>query len=138
MTYEIQAQFTKIDGKGNDKVIKEKYMVENAETFGDAETQGYNYCGYCEGVNDLEIVAIKRSKVREIINNRNTDEDRVWVADIADVRTNDDGEEMEIVYKVALYATSWDDANAKVKKYLEQGFDMTILAIKKTKFLEVI
>ena len=135
MIYEIQAQFTKIDNKGNDKVIKDKYMVENAETFGDAETQGYEYC---KGETDLEIVAIKRSKVREIINKRNTDDDRVWVADIADVRTNDDGEEVEIVYKVALYAISWDDANAKVKKYLEQGFDMTILAIKKTKVLEVI
>ena len=135
MTYEIQAQFTRIDSKGNDKVIKGKYMVENAETFGDAETQGYDYC---DGEKDLEIVAIKRSKVREIVNKRNTDDDRVWVADIADVRTNDEGEELEIVYKVALYATSWDDANAKVKKYLEQGFDMTILAIKKTKFLEVI
>ena len=135
MIYEIQAQFTKIDNKGNEKVIKEKYMVENAETFGDAETQGYEYC---KGETDLEIVAIKRSKVREIINKRNTDDDRVWVADIADVRTNDDGEEVEIVYKVALYAISWDDANEKVKKYLEQGFDMTILAIKKTKFLEVI
>ena len=135
MTYEIQAQFTRIDSKGNDKVIKGKYMVENAETFGDAETQGYDYC---DGEKDLEIVAIKRSKVREIVNKRNTDDDRVWVADIADVRTNDEGEELEIVYKVALYATSWDDANAKVKKYLDQGFDMTILAIKKTKFLEVI
>jgi len=135
MIYEIQAQFTKIDNKGNEKVIKEKYMVENAEAFGDAETQGYEYC---KGETDLEIVAIKRSKVREIINKRNTDDDRVWVADIADVRTNDDGEEVEIVYKVALYAISWDDANEKVKKYLEQGFDMTILAIKKTKFLEVI
>lgn len=135
MIYEIQAQFTRVDNKGNDKVIKEKYMVENAETFGDAETQGYEYCN---GETDLEIVAIKRSKVREIINKRNTDDDKVWIADIADVRTNDDGEETEIVYKVALYATSWDDANAKVKKYLEQGFDMTILAIKKTKFLEVI
>lgn len=135
MIYEIQAQFTRIDNKGNDKVIKEKYMVENAETFGDAETQGYDYC---DGEKDLEIVAIKRSKVREIVNKRNTDDDSVWVADIADVRTNDEGEEVEIVYKVALYATSWDDANSKVKKYLEQGFDMTILAIKKTKFLEVI
>lgn len=135
MIYEIQAQFTRIDSKGNEKVIKEKYMVENAETFGDAETQGYDYC---TGEKDLEIVAIKRSKVREIINKRNTDDDRVWVTDVADVRTNDEGEELEIVYKVALYATSWDDANAKVKKYLEQGFDMTILSIKKTKFLEVI
>lgn len=135
MIYEIQAQFTRIDNKGNEKVIKEKYMVENAETFGDAETQGYDYC---TDEKDLEIVAIKRSKVREIINKRNTDDDRVWVADVADVRTNDEGEELEIVYKVALYATSWDDANAKVKKYLEQGFDMTILSIKKTKFLEVI
>lgn len=135
MIYEIQAQFTRVDNKGNDKVIKEKYMVENAETFGDAETQGYEYC---KGETDLEIVAIKRSKVREIINKRNTDDDRIWAADIADVRTNDDGEEVEIVYKVALYAISWDDANAKVKKYLEQGFDMTILAIKKTKVLEVI
>ena len=136
MIYEIQAQFTRIDGKGNDKVIKEKYMVENAESFGDAETQGYNHC---DGETDLDIVAIKRSKVREIINKKSaTEDEKIWFADVADVRTNDDGEEVEIIYKVALYATSWDDANAKVKYYLSQGFDMTILSIKKTKFTEVI
>ena len=135
MIYEIQAQFTRIDGKGNDEVIKEKYLVENAESFGDAETQGYNHC---DGETGLDIVAIKRSKVREIVNKKSTTEDeKIWFADVADVRTNDDGEEVEIIYKVALYATSWDDANAKVK-YLSQGFDMTILSIEKTKFAEVI
>ena len=135
MIYEIQVQFTKIDGNGNDKAIKEKYIIAEAEYFGEAEAKGLSYC---MNEHDLEVVAIKRSKIRELINKRTSDEQNIFVAEVADVRTNEDGEETEIVYKVALFAINMDDAYTKVKEWLAQGYDMVMLGVKKVKIKDVI
>lgn len=135
MIHEVQVQFTKIDNNGNDKVIKEKYLVAEAESFGDAETQGYDHC---DGETDLDVINVKRSKVKEIINKRDTENQRIFIGDVADVRTNDEGEEVEIVYKVALFALDFDDAYKKINEWLKQGYDMTAIGMKKTKFLDVI
>ena len=98
MLYESKVSFTKIV-KGNDKVMKEKYMVAEAESFGDAETQTYEFC---DGETDLDVIDVKRSKVREIINTRTDENDVIFVADIADTQINEEGEEVELIYKVAL------------------------------------
>lgn len=135
MIYEIQVQFTKIDGNGNEKAIKEKYIIAESRWFGEAEAKGLSYC---DGENDLDIVAIKRSKLREIINKRTSDEQNIYVAEVEDVRTNEDGEETEIVYKVALFAINMDDAYTLVKEWLTQGYDMIMLGVKKVKIKDVI
>jgi len=135
MIYEIQVQFAKIDGNGNDKTIKEKYIIAEAEYFGEAEAKGLSYC---MNERNLEVVAIKRSKIREIINKRTSEEQNIFVAEVADVRTNEDGEETEIVYKVALFAINMDDAYTKAKEWLTQGYDMVMLGVKKVKIEDVI
>lgn len=135
MIHEVQVQFTKIDNKGNDKVVKEKYLVGIAESFGDAETQAFEYCN---GETALDVVAIKRSKVKEIINSRSNDNDVIFIADVASKQVNEDGEEVEFVYKWALFAFDFDDAYRKVNEYLKQGYDMSCVGMKKTKFLDVI
>lgn len=135
MIYEIQVQFTKIDCNGNEKAIKEKYIIAESRWFGEAEAKGLSYC---DGEDDLDIVAIKRSKLREIINKRTSDEQNIYVAEVADVRTNEDGEETEIVYKVALFAINMDDAYTKAKEWLTQGYDMVMLGVKKVKIKDVI
>lgn len=135
MIHELQVQFTKIDKNGNDKVVKEKYLVETALNFGDAETQGYEHC---DGETDLDVVSVKRSKIKEIINRRSNDEENIYVSDVADIRTNDDGEEVEITYKVALFAENMDDAYLKVKEWIKQGYDMVMLGVKKVKYKDVI
>lgn len=135
MIYEIQVQFARIDSNGNDKAIKEKYIIAEAEYFGEAEAKGLSYC---MNERNLEVVAIKRSKIREIINKRTSDEQNIFVAEVADVRTNEDGEETEIVYKVALFANNMDDAYTKAKEWLTQGYDMVMLGVKKVKIKDVI
>lgn len=135
MIHELQVQFTKIDKNGNDKVVKEKYLVGVALNFGDAETQGYEHC---DGETDLDVVSVKRSKIKEIINKRSNDKENIYVSDVADVRTNDDGEEVEITYKVALFADNMDDAYLKVKEWIKQGYDMVMLGVKKVKYKDVI
>jgi hypothetical protein len=134
MLYESKVSFTKIV-KGNDKVMKEKYMVAEAESFGDAETQTYEFC---DGETDLDVIDVKRSKVREIINTRTDENDVIFVADIADTQTNEEGEEVELIYKWALFANDFDQAYKRVNEYLKQGYNMQAVGMKKTKFVDVI
>lgn len=135
MIYEVTTQFTKIDNNGNDKAVKEKYIIADAELHGDAEEKTYEEC---DGQTNLDIVAVKRSKVRELVNTRQSTEDRIFFAEIADTRTNDDGEEVQLVYKVALFALDFDAAKKKLEEFLKQGFDMKIVGLKCTKFVDVI
>lgn len=136
MIYEITTSYTTVDNNGNDKVVKEKYLVENVNTFSEAEYLGL------EEVGDLEngdVIAIKRSKLREIINKRSNDNEEIYIAEIADIRTNDDGEQVELTYKVACFAVNFDDAHSKINLYIKQGLDdMVARGIKHTKFLGVI
>ena len=134
MLYESKVSFTKIV-KGNDKVMKEKYMVAEAESFGDAETQTYEFC---DGETDLDVIDVKRSKVREIINTRTDENDVIFVADIADTQINEEGEEVELIYKWALFASDFDQAYKRVNEYLKQGYNMQAVGMKKTKFVDVI
>ena len=135
MIYETKCSFIKVDDNGNDKVVKERYIVEEAENFGDAEKQTYDFC---DGETDLDVIDVKRSKIKEILNSRDTGDDKIFVADIADVQHNDDGEEVELVYKVALFALNVDAAYNYIKSYLKQGYNMTLVGLKKTKYNEVI
>lgn len=136
MIYEITTSYTTVDNNGNDKVVKEKYLVENVNTFSEAEYLGL------EEVGDLEngdVIAIKRSKLREIINKRSNDNEEIYIAEIADIRINDDGEQVELTYKVACFAINFDDAHSKINLYIKQGLDdMVARGIKHTKFLGVI
>lgn len=134
MLYESKVSFTKIVN-GNDKVMKEKYMVAEAESFGDAETQTYEFC---DGETDLDVIDVKRSKVREIINTRTDENDVIFVADIADTQINEEGEEVELIYKWALFANDFDQAYKRVNEYLKQGYNMQAVGMKKTKFVDVI
>ena len=136
MIYEITTSYTTVDNNGNDKVVKEKYLVENVNTFSEAEYLGL------EEVGDLEngdVIAIKRSKLREIINKRSNEEEDIYFAEVADIRINDDGEQVEFTYKVACFAINFDDAHSKINLYIKQGLDdMVARGIKHTKFLGVI
>lgn len=135
MIHESKIAFTRVDDNGNDKVIKERYLIAEAESFGDAEEQTYDFC---EGETGLDVIDVKRSKIKEILNSRDTGDDKIFVADIADVQHNDDGEEVELVYKVALFALNVDAAYNYIKSYLKQGYNMTLVGLKKTKYNEVI
>ena len=73
MIHESKIAFTRVDDNGNDKVIKERYLIAEAESFGDAEEQTYDFC---EGETGLDVIDVKRSKIKEILNSRDTGDDR--------------------------------------------------------------
>lgn len=139
MIYEIQVQFTKIDKNGNDKVTKEKYIVENAASFGDAEEMGYSHC---EGETGLDVISIKRSKIKEIINEEPQDdtECKIYFATIVDKFYDADKDETtETQYVVALHAHDFNEARQAIGQYMSQGFEyMELVGLKCTKYLDVL
>lgn len=135
MIYEGTISYMKIDKNGNEKVIKESYIVDNVETFADAELSLFEEF---KSLNAIDIIAIKRSRLKEIANKRTKDDENVYVAEIADKQINDNDEEVELIYKVALFAMFIDDAYAFAKEYLSQGYDMHLVGLRKTRIKDVL
>ena len=135
MIYESTVQFTTIDAHGNDRVVKKRFIIKEAMLHGEAEGITYKEC---HEQTDIDVIAVKRSKIKEILNKRQSDADYIFIADVADITTDENGEEKELVYKMAFYANNADNAFNFIMAYLRQGYNMTLVGLKKTKFAEVI
>ena len=135
MFYEISVKHTAVDKKGNDKEVTEKYIVENQEMFAEAEQKGLEL-----PLTASDVVAVKRSNLREIVNTPTGAEDEaIYIATIVDTFISDNGDEKKTKYQVALYAVSIPNANKIVQEYMAQGLnDMECEGIKKSSFVEVI
>lgn len=130
MIYETKIQFTV-----GDKITKQRYIVEEAESFGDAESQT---CEYCAGEADTEVTDVKRSRIKEIVNVRTCADELLWMAELQDVFHTDEGEEKELRYKVVVFAKTFDSAKARMAEYMKMGYDMTLVSLKVTKFEDII
>ena len=137
MIYEVQITYVTVDNRGNDKNVKENLVVQNAISFADAEEAGYEY-GQGLNLNEVDVVGVKRSKVKEILNTCQHDDDLIWQAELMDVFHDDEGNEKEIKYKTILFAQSFDSAKAFISEYMRQGYDMSLVSLKLTKFTTVI
>lgn len=135
MIYEATINYVTVDNNGNDKGVNEKYIIENAETFTEVETVLTEMYG---NLTCFDVAAIKRSKLKEILNECATETDCVYIATLQDTFVDDEGNEKYTEYQVALFADSMDDAYAKTKEHVRQGYDLTIVGIKKTRFVGVI
>lgn len=133
--YELQINYVTVDNRGNDRNVKENLILEHATSFADAEELGYKYG---DGLTDIDVVSIKRSKIKEVLNERGDDSDLIWQAELMDVLHDDDGNEKEIKYKTILFAQSFDSAKAFISEYMRQGYDMSLVSLKLTKFTTVI
>ena len=138
MIYEVQITYVTVDNRGNDKNVKENLVVQNAISFADAEETGYEY-GQGLNLNEVDVVGVKRSKIKEILNTCQHDEDLIWQAELMDVFHDEEGNEKEIKYKTILFAQSFDSAKAFISEYMRQGYEnMSLVSLKLTKFTTVI
>jgi hypothetical protein len=135
--YEVKYSYTTIDNKGNDKVVKNTIICEHAASFGDAEEIAYNFAN---GETDLDVIAVKRSSIKEIINRRASDNDKIFTATIVDTCYIDGKDEpVENKYILALYAEDINQAHSIVREYMKQGLnDMELVGLKCTKYLEIL
>lgn len=134
--YELQINYVTVDNRGNDRNVKENLVLLNATSFAEAEEIGYKYG---DGLTDIDVVSIKRSKIKEVLNERSKETDLIWQAELMTLFCDDEGNEKQIKYKTILFAETFDSAKAFVTEYMRQGYDdMSLVSLKLTKFNEVI
>lgn len=129
--WEATINYVKIDETGTDRNVKEQYVCENNESFSDVEEMLWQMFGTFTG---FEVSAIKRSKIKEVANSSNSDEDLIWMAEMQDVFHDDEGNEKYTKYRIVFYAKTYEGANAFIQEYSKQGYDMSLVSLKLTKF----
>lgn len=137
MLHEVKVSYKKRGDDGNDVIRKESYVVENCDTFSQVEERLFTEFDYSY-IDDFDVTDIKRSRIKEIANQRESADDRLFMAELQDTFITDDGAEKEIKYKILFFSTNIDSAMSYINRYIEQGYDMTLISLKKTKFIDVL
>ena len=130
---------SKISYEQDGNAVKAQYIIEHAELFGEVESKLYEEFG---NLPNFSVVSIKtNNKIREIINEKPTDDDecKIFYATICDFFVDDNDKVKEIPYVVVAFAHDMTEAKAAVDQYMRQGLeDMKLKAIKETKYLDVL
>mgnify|MGYP003508850372 CR=1 FL=1 len=129
MVYEVTLSVDKLNEKGEPKRCIEKYITDKM-LFAEAEAIGlalYN--------NECDVTAIKRSKISEIINNKEEDKP-FFKAVVCTVITNDDGSEKEVDSHILVCEKDVKSATEKVVEYAKRNFGMELKSISRTKILD--
>ena len=139
MIYETSIKTIIVDRNGNDKTLVSRYIIENAELFGEVESKLYEEFGNETG---FEVATIKISKLREIINEapQGDTECKIYFATIVDKFYDADKDETtETKYNVALHAHDINEAHKAIDQYMKQGMeDMELVGLKCTKYISVL
>ena len=129
MFYEVTLSVDKLNEKGEPKRCIEKYITDKM-LFAEAEAIGlalYN--------NECDVTAIKRSKISEIINNKEEDKP-FFKAVVCTVITNDDGSEKEVDSHILVCEKDVKSATEKVVEYAKRNFGMELKSISRTKIVD--
>ena len=131
MIYEGQITYTSSEGK----LVKENFVIEDAANFTHAELQ---LTQRFATLSDFDVVALKRSKVIEIANKRTEEKEGVWAAELQHSFVDDNGDTKYTTYKVLFYSTTFEMAKQFIYEYAKQGYDLELVSLKKTKFLDIL
>lgn len=104
MYYEVTLKVTKQDNKGKDKEVKESFLVENAELWSEVEQRGLELYN-----SEADIVAMKRSSVIEVVNEKKEDTP-IFKAKLISTYVDEKGKEKEKSWVVALFAADMNEA----------------------------
>ena len=136
MFYLGKIKRTITNNDGFDKEITEKYLVRNADSFGDAEHQLLY-----EFNNECEVVDLKQyTKLMEVANERSNDDERLFKVIIVSLFIDENtGDQKEQKYDTLFWAKDVADANKKSNDYINQGMtDMFVHSIIKTKITDIV
>lgn len=130
---------SKISYEQDGKAVKEQYIIEHAELFGEVESKLYGEFG---NLPNFSVVSIKtNNKIREIINEKPTgdEECKIFYATICDFFVDDNEKVKEIPYIVVAFAHDMTEAKAAVDQYMRMGLeDMELKKLVETKFEDVL
>ena len=136
MFYEANTKVTRLNERGEEKQVMERYVIQNCETFREAEERAAKT--YAEYNLDGDVVAIKRSNLYEVVN-ENANKEKYFRAKLGSIFVDDNGKEKMTYYHVLLSADNMDDAQKIMKEYMNQGMnDFILLEIKESKVTDVI
>lgn len=135
MLYEITTKVRKLQKDGSEKEVTERYITD-CELFAEAEHAGmHSYADYNQ---EGDVIAIKRSNVREIVNEQD-DKTYYYKATIVTKTIDDKENEKEQKYYVLIRADNLTEATNKANEYMKQGLDQMVLdGIVKTKIIDKI
>lgn len=132
MLYEFKVKVERENAKGELKQISEHYIIDGCELFAEVEAKALEEFGA-----ECDVFAITRSKIKEIVNQNDIDKP-FFKATVADVYTDDNGEEKETSYQVLVCGKNVAEATKIIEEYLKTGFDMRLDGIVKTKILDLL
>lgn len=132
MLYEITTKVKKLQKDGSEKEVTERYITD-CELFAEAEHAGMH--SYVDYQQEGDVVAIKRSNAREIVNEQD-DKDYFCKAKIVTKTIDDNENEKEQKYYVLIRADSLIEATNKANEYMKQGLDdMSLDGMVKTRII---
>ena len=134
MIYEGTIKYETTTSRGSTKVVRESYLIIDAETFCDAE---YTLYMNNQDKTNIDVVSLKRSRIKEIANT-NRENERMFIATLVDVFTDEDGHEKELTYDIAFFAMDIEKAHNFIMLYSQQGYCMELKGIVETKFIDVL
>ena len=136
MFYEANTKVTRVNERGEEKQVIERYVIKDCLSFTEAEERAVKtYADYNMGG---EVVAIKRSNLYEIVN-ENANKEKYFRAKLGSIFVDDNGKEKMTYYHVLLSADNMDEAQKIMKEYMNQGMnDFILLEIKESKVTDVI
>jgi hypothetical protein len=136
MIYEGTITYTKVDETGKSVNCKESYVLEDKLSFAEVESFLFNYFGSFENV---DVVAVKRSNIKEIVNQKSSEQDKIYKATVCNIFLNEDtGKEKELRYDILLFALNIEKAHAFISAYLSQGYNMVLKSLKETKYVDTL
>lgn len=136
MFYEATTKVTRTNERGKEKQVIERYVIQNCETFSEAEERAAKTYAYDN--TDGEVIAIKRSNLYEIVN-ENANKEKYFRAKLGSVFVDDNGKEKMTYYHVLLSADNMDEAQKIMREYMNQGMnDFILIKIEETKINEII
>lgn len=137
MLYEAKVSYKTQNDEGQEVLKKEQYVVEECECFAQVEEKMYEALNY-DNFKETDVTDIKRSRIKEIANGCSSDDEKLFMAEVQDIFTTDDGTEKELKYKILFYATNIESAMDFICEYIKQGYNMKLVSLKKTNFITVL
>lgn len=135
MLYEITTKVKKTQEDGSEKEVTERYITD-CELFAEAEHAGMH--SYADYQQEGDVIAIKRSNVREIVN-ESDDKEHYYKATIVTKTIDENMNEKEQKYYVLIKADNLTEANSKANEYMRAGLDDMVLdGLVKTKIIDKI
>ena len=137
MFYEANTKVTRMNEKGEEKQVIERYVIQSCETFSEAEERAAKTYAYDN--TDGEVIAIKRSNLYEIVN-ENANKEKYFRAKLGSIFIDENnGKEKMTYYHVLLSADNMDEAQKIMREYMNQGMnDFILLEIKESKVTDLI